>query len=78
MTVLVTLAIVDQVDAPGAMVELVDGTFVDVPVVCVPRDAAEGDRVRARRSSDECPVRFGRAPLSNKTGRLPRTTRRLP
>lgn len=78
MTVLVTLAIVDQVDAPGAMVELVDGTLVDVPAVCIPPRIAEGDRVRTRRSSDDCPHRFGRAPFSNKTGRLPRTTRRLP
>ena len=78
MTVLVTLCVVDQVDAPGALVELVDGTFVDVPTACLPPQTQEGDVVRRRRPSARCPDRFGRAPRTQTRGRRPHEPRRLP
>ena len=38
------LAVVDQLDEPGAMVELADGRMLHVDSACVPAARSEGDR----------------------------------
>jgi len=52
------LGIVDQVDGPGALVELSTGETVMVDRACLPRRAEEGDRFVYRAvAQDPCPFR---------------------
>jgi len=52
------LGIVDQIDGPGALVELSTGEAVMVDRDCLPRRAEEGDRFVYRVvAQDSCPFR---------------------
>jgi len=79
MTALLGLAILDQVDGPGALVELADGDLVELPISCLPADPREGEPLRVRRRADEgCPFEF-RRPLSIHPGaRVPTSNRSHP
>ena len=67
MSPLFALAILDQVDPPGALVELADGELVEVDAHCLPATPREGEVLRIRlRSSRRCPLAF-RRPLSTRT-----------
>lgn len=55
---MVALAVVDQIDAPGALVEIAGERVVEIDARCLPPRAGEGDRVWVvLREAAECPVR---------------------
>jgi len=52
------VAVVDQIDAPGALVEIGGERVEMIDARCLPRRAGEGDRVWVRlRPVEDCPVR---------------------
>jgi len=52
------IAVIDQIDAPIALVEINQGRFVEVDARCLPARAEEGDQVLVMlRARGECPVR---------------------
>ncbi|HJN75699.1 MAG TPA: hypothetical protein QGF58_17345 [Myxococcota bacterium] len=73
------LAVLDQVDPPGALVEMPDGALVEVASTCLPADPREGEPLRVtRRSKDGCPVVFRRPLSTTPGGTSPHDNRRHP
>ncbi len=73
-------AVVDQVHAPAALVELADGSLVVVARGCLPPSVVEGERLlyRPARASSPCPVRFAQVPENTEKPGALAPIRRIP
>lgn len=65
---LLAAAVLDQRDGPGILVELDDGSALELDRRCVPPWSKEGDHLRLVRSTRRCPHRFRAVPDFNRLG----------